>query len=125
MLPKRLTTLACAAVCLTAVGAIPAAHAQYGGTQVITNGPVSSGVGGKANWSPRRNVVESKQYTQLLQTNRGFRNTRKRRECGPITDPQLRESCLESFNTYSPWMGGTTAYGSSGPRHRYPTRAGR
>jgi hypothetical protein len=28
-----------------------------------------------------------------------------RRECGPISDPQLRSSCLASFNQYEPYVG--------------------
>jgi hypothetical protein len=28
-----------------------------------------------------------------------------RKECGPITDPELRQSCLASFNQDEPYMG--------------------
>ena len=48
--------------------------------------------------SARRNVTESKQYDRAVETNRGFRQARMRKECGPITDPELRQSCLASFN---------------------------
>jgi hypothetical protein len=32
-----------------------------------------------------------------------------RRECGPITDPQLRSDCLASFNQYEPMVGSSMA----------------
>jgi hypothetical protein len=32
-----------------------------------------------------------------------------RRECGPITDPQLRADCLASFDQYEPFIGSSTA----------------
>ena len=55
--------------------------------------------------SARRNVIESHQYDRALDTNRGFRQTRMRKECGPITDPELRQSCLASFSQDEPRMG--------------------
>ena len=51
-------------------------------------------------WSAQRNVVESEQYDRLLKTNPAFRQARMRKECGPITDPQLHHQCLESFARY-------------------------
>src|SRR4051794_2568105 len=53
----------------------------------------SSGNGGAA-----QNVRESQQYEQLVCSNPGFRERRMREECGPISDPQLRENCMASFN---------------------------
>ena len=50
------------------------------------------------NESAAQNVRESQIYEQLVCTNPGFREQRMRIECGPITDPQLRQSCLASFN---------------------------
>jgi hypothetical protein len=63
-----------------------------------------------------------------------------RRECGPITDPQLRQSCLDSFAQYEPAAAhatSTTRVASSKPaRHtthyvgsskaprQHPSRAG-
>ena len=55
--------------------------------------------------SARRNVVESRQYDRALESNRGFRQTRMRKECGPISDPELRQSCLASFSQDEPSMG--------------------
>src|SRR5689334_17482416 len=50
------------------------------------------------NDSAAQNVRESQQYEQLVCSNPAFRERRMREECGPITDPQLRESCMASFN---------------------------
>jgi hypothetical protein len=49
-------------------------------------------------WSAPQNVIESKQWERLLQTNSAFREARMCKECGPITDPQLHQSCLASFD---------------------------
>jgi hypothetical protein len=76
-------------------------------------------------WSPARNVAESEHYTQLLQHNRGFREARMRKECGPITDPQLHQQCLASFAEYSPWAGTASNYGSSASSRRYNSSYGR
>src|ERR1700760_3617475 len=101
MLLKTATSLAFATACLTAVATLPA-HAQMAdpapATEVITNGPQGSP---PANWSSRQNVIESHQYDRLLETNRGFREARMRKECGPITDPELHQQCLASFHQYS------------------------
>jgi len=85
-------------------------------TEVITNGPQSSP---PANWSARRNVIESRQYDRLLETNRGFREARMRKECGPITDQELHQQCLASFRQDTPYMG------SSAPRHSTRSDYGR
>jgi hypothetical protein len=47
------------------------------------------------------NVKESEQYSALLRSNPGFRRQRERIECGPITDAQLRASCIASFEAYA------------------------
>ena len=110
MLLKTATGLAFATVCLTAVAALPA-HAQMASpsgppTEVVTNGPQGSP---PPDWSARQNVVESHRYDRLLETNRGFRQARMRKECGPITDPQLREQCLASFRQDEPYAGSSTS----------------
>jgi len=51
-------------------------------------------------WSPQRNVMESERYERLLKTSPSFRQARMRKECGPISDPQLRADCLASFNQF-------------------------
>ena len=116
MLLKSVTSLAFATACLSAVAAVPA-HAQTAGTEVISNGPQGSP---PSNWSPRQNVVESQRYDRILETNRAFRQARMQKECGPITDPELRQSCLASFRQDEPFAGSST------PRHRtYHSGSGR
>ena len=124
MMSKTVTSLAFAAGCVLALGAMPSAHAQYYpqpapqpyvdmGTQVATNGPQASR-GDFRDWSAMRNNIESARYDRLLQTNMGFRQARMRRECGPINDPQLRSQCLASFQQFEPTM-----VGSSTPPRRW------
>jgi hypothetical protein len=127
MLLKSMTTFAFATACLTAAAAIPAAHAQYApqyapGEQVVTNGPQSSGVEQSGAWSPRRNVIESERYSRLVQTNPHFRVQRMRKECGPITDPQLHQQCVESFNA---GYNESSMVGSSTAPQNYSTGNGR
>jgi hypothetical protein len=64
------------------------------------------------------NEPDHERVIQALQTNPRFRAARTRRECGPITDPQLRADCLASFERYEPFIGSGTA-----PR-RYRTAPG-
>jgi|SRR6516225_11919485 len=120
MLLKTATSLAFATACLTAAVVMPA-HAQMAGPaggsdpEVITNGPQGSA---PPNWSARQNVVQSERYDRMLETSRGFREARMRKECGPITDPQLHQSCLASFGQDEPYTGSST--------HRQPrSEAGR
>jgi hypothetical protein len=104
-----------------AYSAAPSA-AGTGNTDVVTNGPQGSS---PPDWSARRNVIASEHYDRLLESNRGFRQARMRKECGPVTDPQLRQQCLDSFAQYEP-AGAATGYGSStSARHRYRSNAGR
>ena len=140
MITKRAARLAFAAVCLTAIATLSAAHAQMGywpppgpygprlspygpppgaygpapgtyapqsqyvpppaGPQVLTNGPQTSPGDVSPSWSPQRNVAESQQYDRLLKENPAFRQARMRKECGPITDPQLHRQCIDSFARY-------------------------
>jgi hypothetical protein len=81
-----------------------------GGTEVVTNGPQGAP---PPDWSARQNVRESERYTRLLEHSRAFREARMRKECGPITDPQLHQNYIASFAEYSPWAGSAQAYGSS------------
>jgi len=96
--------------------------AGVGDTEVVTNGPQGSP---PPNWSARRNVIESERYDRLLESSRGFRETRMRRECGPITDPQLHQQCLDSFAQYEPTGGSMPASGSSMPSRHYRSNYGR
>ena len=100
--------IAAAAVCMIAVSAMPGAQAQTAreqiatrsGTQVVTNGPRTDTGDVSPYWSPQRNVMESERYERLLKTSPSFRQARMRKECGPISDPQLRADCLASFNQF-------------------------
>jgi hypothetical protein len=130
MMLKRTTSLAFAAASLTAIATIPA-HAQTAGPYGTTPGyaaPQGSAAYGSApayntpqnnapqanqgnagqSASSRRNVIESRQYDREVETNRAFRQARIRKECGPITDPELRQSCLASFNQDEPQVGSST-----------------
>ena len=92
-------TLSVAAAFLATIATAPAGHAQaVRPTVTVKHPPIASQGDLSESWSARQNVVESKQYERLLQTNPAFRQARMRRECGPITDPQLHQSCLASFN---------------------------
>lgn len=54
------------------------------------------------NESAQQNVRESEQYERLLCTNPGFRARRVAQECGSLTDPQLHQSCVASFECKRP-----------------------
>jgi hypothetical protein len=114
MLYKTATSLVLATACLAAVATMPA-YAQMastpgaGGTEVVTNGPQTNAGDRSSSWSARQNVMESQRYDRLLETNRGFRQARIRKECGPITDPQLRQDCLASFTQDEPYTGSSTS----------------
>jgi hypothetical protein len=86
------------------------------GTDVVTNGPQGSP---PPDWSARQNVRQSERYDRLLESNRGFRQARMRKECGPITDQELRQQCLASFSQDEPYMG------SSSSRRHYRSESGR
>src|SRR6516225_9042024 len=69
--------------------------------------------------SARRNVIESRQYDRELETNRAFRQARMRKECSPISDPELRQSCLASFHQDE------SSAGSSSSRRAQRDQSGR
>ena len=120
MIIKTAMSLACAAACLTTIATTPAAHAEVARRSVVVkHPPIVNPSDVSASLSARQNVIESKQYERLLETNPAFRQARMRKECGPITDPELRNSCLASFNQAEPYVGASTA-----PRH-YRSNAGR
>ncbi len=111
-----------AAACLMTIASLPVANAQTadtsgyppappptygtapgaGGTQVLTNGPQTNPGDVSPSWSARRNVAESARYDRLLETNGAFRQARMRKECGPVTDPDLHAQCIASFSQYEP-----------------------
>jgi curli biogenesis system outer membrane secretion channel CsgG len=99
MIINTAITLAMATACLAAIATTPAAHAQAPRrTVTVKHAPIVSQGDVSESWSARQNMVDSKQYERKLATNPAFRQARMRKECGPITDPELRQSCLASFD---------------------------
>jgi hypothetical protein len=96
----------------------PQGSATYGSAPAYntpqSNAPQANQSGAAQSASARRNVIESRQYDREVETNRAFRQARMRKECGPITDPELRQSCLASFNQEEPQMGSSTSNRSHG-----------
>ena len=132
MMLKTTTSLALAAACLAAIATMPV-HAQTSPTQgnlpsssAGTSGPAVMTTGAQTNHSAvpssrsaRQNVIQSQHYDRTLETNRGFSHARMRKECGPISDPQLHQSCLASFNQDEPSKGPSSkGPSSSHPKHR-------
>ena len=101
--------LATAAACLVMVAA---GQAEARRTVVVKHPPVISQGDVSEPRDAQQNVIESEQYERLLRTNPAFRQARMGKECGPITDPQLHQSCLASSGS------------SSAPEH-YRSSAGR
>jgi hypothetical protein len=52
--------------------------------------------------SAEQNVRESEQYERLLCTNPSFRAKRIAQECGPLTDRQMHDNCVASFQCGGP-----------------------
>jgi hypothetical protein len=102
MLINTAVIVAMAAVWVAAAAVAPAAHAQVQRrTVTVKHAPIVSPGDVSESWSAQQNVRESKQYDQLLRTNPAFRQARMRKECGPITDPQLHQSCIASFERHA------------------------
>ena len=70
-------------VCLVAAGLVAAAGTAWGQS--------------RGNESADQNVRQSQQYESLLCSNPAFRAKRIAQECGPVSDPQLHQSCVASF----------------------------
>ena len=102
MTSKAVIGIACAAGCALAFGSAPSK------AQLFTNGPQANPGHYDYYWSAPRNNSASVQYERLLQANPGFRQARMQRECGPITDPQLRAQCMASFGEPSSMMTGSS-----------------
>ena len=84
--------------CLVAAGLVASAGAAWAQTA--------------GHETAEQNVRASQQYEALVCSNPAFRAKRIAQECGPITDPQLHESCMASFQC-----------GSGGPSARHWRRA--
>ena len=123
---KTTVSFAFAVTCLTAIATGPA-RAQMAGAYGTTAGDNSAqSYSLQASYgdmpqsrSARQNVIQSERYDSRLETNRKFRQARERKECGPITDPELRQSCLANFGQDEPYMGSST------PHRRQHSGAGR
>ena len=95
-------SFAMAAVCFVAIATLSASYAAAQGQTVkVKHAPITNPGDVSGSWSPQRNVIESKQYEQLLRTNPAFRKARMQKECGSINDPQLHQSCITSFERYT------------------------
>ena len=123
----KTTSFALAAACLAVVatmpvhaqtspnqGNLPSSSAGASGAAVMATGAQANHSGVSSSRSARQNVIQSQHYDRTLETNRGFSQARMRKECGPISDPQLHQSCLASFNQDEPSKGPS----SSHPKHR-------
>jgi len=95
------TTLVMVAVCL-AIAITTAALVQTQQRRVVTvkHAPIANPDDTSESWSAQQNIIDSKQYERLLRTNPAFRKARMQKECGGITFPELRQSCLASFERY-------------------------
>src|SRR6516225_11810426 len=101
-------TATCLAFLVASLGTIATTPAMARHTVVVKHPPIVSHGDVSPSWSARQNVIASKQYDRLLETNPAFRQARVRKECGPITAPQLHASCLASFNQNEPAVGSST-----------------
>jgi hypothetical protein len=103
MMSLKPLSAACAAAALIAVAGLTPARAQSASPdQLVTNGPQANVEAQSPNWSAQQNVIQSQRYDRLVETNGAFREARMRQECGPITDPQLHQSCIASFGQIEP-----------------------
>jgi len=67
------------------------------GAEVVTNGLQANPTTIRARSSTRQNLRDSQRYEAVVHSNSGYRASRLKKECGPITDPQLHASCGASF----------------------------
>jgi hypothetical protein len=96
---KMMTSLVFSVVVLAGIAIMPPARAAMNanGAEVVTNGPQASPGDNLGTWSKQRNVRDSQRYEAVVHSNRGYRASRVKKECGPINDPQLHASCVASF----------------------------
>jgi hypothetical protein len=59
--------------------------------------------------SAEQNVRASRQYESAVCSNPAFRAKRIAQECGPVTDPELHQSCVASFDCGPPRRGSQKA----------------
>jgi len=63
----------------------------------------------RPNESAEQNVRASRQYDSLVCSNPSFRAKRIAQECGPVSDPELHQSCVASFDCGPPKRGSQQA----------------
>jgi hypothetical protein len=105
MFDKKIAGLLTASAVIAVVAVVPVAQAQMPApmqppperVDLYSNMPQAEPGDDPANWSAQRNVVDSDRYEQLVHTNPAFRAARIRRECGPITEPDLYQQCVATF----------------------------
>jgi hypothetical protein len=81
---------------------LPLAAAVVLATASVQAAPIPITRHAKSHETPGQNVRKSEQYDHLVSTNPSFRAARMKKECGPIRDPGLRNTCLDSFREYEP-----------------------
>ena len=97
MMIKTGIAFAVVVTCLASIVTTPSADAQTARrTVTVKHPPIANPK--HPSWSAQQNIIDSKRYEQMLRTNPAFRKARMQKECGGITIPELRESCLASFN---------------------------
>jgi hypothetical protein len=96
---KLMTSLAFSAAFLTAIATMPTARAEMNatGAEVVTNGAQANPHDNLGPSPTRQNLRDSQRYEAVVHSNSGYRASRVKKECGPITDPQLHASCVASF----------------------------
>jgi hypothetical protein len=96
---KMMTSLVFSAAVVAGIATMPTARAAMNanGAEVVTNGPQANPGDSSGTWSTRQNVRDSQRYEAVVHSNRGYRASRVKKECGPINDPQLHASCVASF----------------------------
>jgi ABC-type transport system substrate-binding protein len=104
MLKQKLAGLMAVSATVALLSAVPVAQAQIApppdrvDIYSYSDAPVVSPGDNPANWSARRNVVDSQRYEQLTRTNPAFRAARIRKECGSINEPDLYQQCVATFH---------------------------
>jgi hypothetical protein len=92
-------SLAFSAVLLAALATTPIARAEMNanGADVVSTGPQANPHDNSGPSPTRQNLRDSQRYEAVVHSNSGYRASRVKKECGPITDPQLHASCVASF----------------------------
>ena len=104
MSKRKLAGLMAVSATIALVSVVSVAQAQIAPppgrlrVETYSDAPVVSPGDNPANWSARQNVAESRRYEQLIHSDRAFRATRIRKECGSINEPDLYQQCVATFH---------------------------